>query len=382
MNVWDKLGDSRVMKGLASQVAGDEVAHAWLLLGAGGSGKKAAAKAMASALNCTVSPGVGCGTCSVCARILRQRFPDVHHISPEGSIIAVDVIRESVIPEASRSPFEGRRKVFIIEEADLMNDSAQNAILKTLEEPQPDTVFILISSNEEDVLPTIHSRSRIVRLDPVPEARIVELLEDDGAPAETAVLAARLSGGDFDRACQLAEDDEAMARRKVWVSIASRLHSPVDAMDAASEILEESRSAVKAREKHQKKEVEELAEAMGEARGTAAVRNSLAKRHKRELRRLEQDVFGEALDSLASFYRDAVAVRRGCSESVANLDLLSDLETWSGGPATDASLLRASELCVQTRGTFQHNANPPLQLEALLVQLAGLAPPPPVPAWG
>lgn len=380
MNVWSKLDHSRVIEGVARQMANDEVAHAWLVLGPGGSGKKAVAKAMAAAVNCTVSPGVGCGTCSACARIMRQRFPDVHHIVPEGSIIAVDVVRESVIPEASRSPFEGRHKVFIIEEADLMNDAAQNAMLKTLEEPQPDTVFILISANEEDVLETIRSRSRIVRLDPVPESRIVELLQDDGASPETAVLAARLSSGDFDRACQLAEDEEAMARRRVWINVASRVHSPVDAMDAADEILQQSRGAVKSRELVQKKEVAELAEAMGEARGTAAARNSLAKRHRRELRRVEQEVLGEALDSLASFYRDVLAVRRGDSESVSNLDLLSELETWSAGAATDAALLRASELCVQTRGTFQYNANPPLQLEALLVQLAVLVPPP-VAAW-
>lgn len=380
MNVWNKLAHSRVIAGVAHQMASDEVAHAWLILGPGGSGKKAVAKAMAAALNCTVSPGVGCGTCSVCARIMRQRFPDVHHIIPEGSIIAVDVVRETVIPEASRSPFEGRRKVFIIEEADLMNDSAQNAMLKTLEEPQPDTVFVLISSSEEDVLETIRSRSRVVRLDPVPEARIVELLEEDGASQATAVLAARLSSGDFDRACQLAEDEDAMARRKVWVHVASRLQTPVDAMDAAADILQQSRGAVKSHELVQKKEVEELSEAMGEARGTAAARNSLAKRHKRELRRVEQEVLGEALDSLASFYRDVLAVRRGGSESVANLDLLAELETWSDSAITDAALLRASELCVLTRGTFQYNANPPLQLEALLVQLASFAPPP-APAW-
>ncbi len=379
MNVWNKLDHSRVIAGVAHQMASDEVAHAWLILGPGGSGKKAVAKAMAAALNCTVSPGVGCGTCSVCARIMRQRFPDVHHISPEGSIIAVDVVRETVIPEASRSPFEGRRKVFIIEEADLMNDSAQNAILKTLEEPQPDTVFVLISSNEEDVLETIRSRSRVVRLDPVPEARIVELLEDDGASQATAVLAARLSSGNFDRACQLAEDEDAMARRNVWVHVATRLQTPVDAMDAAADILQQSRGAVKSREHVQKKEVEELSEAMGEARGTAAARNSLAKRHKRELRRVEQEVLGEALDSLASYYRDVLVVRRGGSESVANLDLLAELETWSDSAITDAALLRACELCVQTRGTFQYNANPPLQLEALLVQLASVVPP--SPAW-
>ena len=195
MNVWTSLEASRSAAGLARQVAAGEIAHAWLLLGPAGSGKHTTAVAIAASLNCSVEPGVGCGECSSCARIQRGRHPDVHHVIPEGPIIPVDIIREIIIPEASRSPFEGRFKVFIIEEADRMNESAQNALLKTLEEPQPDTVFVLVSDNEEEVLDTIRSRCRIVRLEPVSEGRIVQLLVEAGVPDDRALLAALVRRG-------------------------------------------------------------------------------------------------------------------------------------------------------------------------------------------
>ena len=382
MNIWDKLHRSRSLEGLARQVSAGEVPHAWLLLGPSGSGKRAAAKAIAAALNCPQQPGVGCGTCTTCARIVRGRHPDVHQIAPEGPLIPVDVIREVVIPEAARSPFEGRRKVFIIEESDRMNEPAQNAILKTLEEPQPDTVFVLLTANEEELLPTIHSRCRVVRLDPVSESRIVQLLEEDGADPDRALLAARLADGDFERAVQLSEDDVVLARRDGWLALADRLISPVDAMDAAEEVVTMARAAVKSFESVQKDEVQELAEAMGEGRGTASARNALAKRHKRELKRLEEELLGEALGTLATFYRDVIAVRRGATESVTNLDRLHVLERWAESPTDDASLVAAIDRLVTTRSSLGQNANVPLAMEAALLHVAnGVTPPQPADDW-
>src|SRR5687767_502906 len=113
MTVWEPLEVSRVVTGLARQIAAGEVAHAWLLLGPAGSGKRPTSAAMAAAIQCPEQPLVGCGSCSTCLRVLRRRHPDVHHIVPEGPLIPVDVIRESVIPEASRSPFEASMKVFV-----------------------------------------------------------------------------------------------------------------------------------------------------------------------------------------------------------------------------------------------------------------------------
>jgi DNA polymerase-3 subunit delta' len=376
MTVWDRIKGSRALEGLSRQIGSGDIAHAWLLLGSAGSGKRAAATAMAAALNCTDMPGVGCGRCSSCLRTLRNRYPDVHFVVPEGPLIPVDTIRESVIPEAARSPFEGRYKIFVIDEAERMNDAAQNALLKTLEEPEPDTVFILVSDQEEELLETIRSRCRVVRLEPVSEQRIIELLAGEGVSDETALLTARLSEGDAERARTLAFDAAATERRDFWTHIPRRLSSPVDALDAAAEIVAEAGEAVAARAAAQKTEVIELAEATGEGRGTAAARNALATRHRRELRRLEEEVLGDALQSLASFYRDVLAVRRGASDAAANLDLMRELEQWADSDVADEALLACVERCVVARGTLSKNANQLLAMEATLLELSRRAPAP------
>ena len=374
--MWDDLDDARAVTGIERQIASGEVAQSWLLLGPRGSGKGAVSKAMAAALTCPREPTVGCGRCWVCARIARRRHPDVHHIVPEGPLIAVDVIRESVIPEASRSPFEGERKVFILEEAERMNEPAQNALLKTLEEPQLDTAFILMSEAEEEVLETIRSRCRIVRLEAVPEARVVELLEAEGANHDDAVVAARVSEGDLEAARSLAFDASLKARRRAWLGVPGRLESPVDALDAAAEILDDARRAGKEHEREQKRDIQELSEAMGEGRGTATARNSLVTRHKREARRLEDEILGDALRCIASFYRDVVAARHGAAGSLNNPDSLDATGDWAASGVSDAGLLSAAQRLVEARGSLLKNANPALTLEAALLDAARLAPPP------
>lgn len=371
-SVWDRLDDSPSIRALRRQVSARDSAHAWLLLGPAGSGKHSASIAMAAALNCTVAPGIGCGACNVCDRIVRRRHPDVHHVVPEGPLIPVDVIRDSVLVEASRSPFEGRHKVFIIEEAERMNDAAQSALLKTLEEPQPDTVFVLISDEEDEILETIRSRCRLFRLEPVSEARTVELLEREGTDAQRAVMAARIADGDIERARVIALDPLAGERRELWLSIPERLRSPQDALVVAGEVMAEVKVAVAEREQSQKQEVVELAEAMGEGRGTATARNALVKRQRRELRRLEEEVEGECLQALGSFFRDVVALRSGGSEAITNLDALDRIETLAQSEVPDAALVRCVERCIEGRGALPKNANALLQIEGVLLDIARL----------
>jgi DNA polymerase III subunit delta' len=376
VSAWDALRGTRVVDGLERQIAAGEVAHSWMLLGPPGSGKGVVADAMAAAINCPIDPRAGCGVCSSCERILRRRHPDVHHIAPEGSVIPVDVIREAVLPEAARSPFEGSTKVFVIEDADLMNEPAQNALLKTLEEPQPDTVFILTSEHEEELLETIRSRCRAVRLEALPESRLVEILEGEGSTAEAALVAARMAEGDIARARPLALDPAVVARRSGWDSIPARLRSAADALDAAAEIIDVARVAGRERGRTQRSEIEELAEAMGGGRGTAAARNALATRHRREIRRVEEEVLAEALGALGAFYRDVVAFRAGAREFVTNLDKIASVESWAASSLSDAGLLAAAERCAGARAALMQNANVALTLEAALVDLVRLVPPP------
>jgi DNA polymerase III subunit delta' len=375
VSIWNRLRNSTSIERVRRQLIRGEIAHAWLLLGPAGSGKASVAVAMAAALNCQQEPRVGCGECSTCLRILRRRHPDVHHVLPEGPLIPVDVIRETVIPEAARSPFESPYKVFIIEDADKMNDPAANSLLKTLEEPQPDTVFLLVSDNEPDLLETIRSRCRVVRLDSVPEQAVVDVLMAEGVARPDALLAARVAEGDLDRARSLALDEDVRERRSLWTSIPRRLVSSLDALDAATEILTVARAAVADRTSVQRGEVVELAEAMGEGRGTAAARGALAKRHKRELRRLEEEVLGEALHTLASFYRDVLVIRSQGPEAVANLDLVDDLESWASSEEIgDPQLMLAVERCVVARASLGRNANQTLAIESALLDIVEMIP--------
>ena len=376
MTVWDRLKGSRAAEWLEHQIARGDPGHACLLIGPAGSGKRNAAVSIAAALNCTTAPNVGCAECSSCLRILRQRHPDVHHIVPEGPLIPVDVIREAVLPEAARSPFEGGYKVFIIEEADRMNEAAQNALLKTLEEPHSDTVFILISDHEEELLDTVLSRCRIARLESVPEDRIVELLITEGIPESTALLAARVGDGDLARARAFASDQNTKERRDLWLGLPRRLASPIEALDAAAEIIAEAAEVVQLREQAQRTEIVELAEAMGEGRGTATARNALAKRHRRELRRLEEEMLGEALQTIAGFYRDVLVARGGGVDAVMNIDQLAEIESWGAADVSDGALLRAAERCIEARAALIRNANVAVAIEAVLLELVRLVPAP------
>ena len=373
--VWKRLRSTPAIERIRRVLERRESAHAWLLIGPRGSGKRSVAVALAAALNCEVAPGIGCGECSSCLRTLRLRHPDVHLIAPEGPLIAVDVIREFVVPEAARSPFEGRHKVFVIEDADRMNDFAQNALLKTLEEPQPDTTFILISDREEELLETIRSRCRVVRLESVDEGSIVKILSAEGIPEESAILAARLSEGDIDRARSLALDEGPRERRSLWVGIPRRLNSAVDALDAAAEILSVARLAVAERAVAQKAEVAEFAESVGEGRGTATARSTLVRRHRRELRRLEEAILAEALQSLASFYRDVLALRSQGTDAVINIDLVSELSSWAAASdIADSALVAAVERCIWTCSSLTRNANQTLAIESTLLQIAATIP--------
>ncbi len=372
--VWDVLhlsGSPHIPSSL-------KVPHAWLLLGPTGSGKRATALAMAAAFTCPDLPGVGCGVCSTCTRIISGRHPDLHLIAPEGQVISVDAIRVGVIPEAARSPFEGRRKVFVIEEAERMHPSAQNALLKTLEEPPEGTIIILVCDREDELLETVSSRCRVVHFQRVPCEAIQAILEAEAAETPVARLAARIADGDINRARAFALEPEAQSRHRSFAGVPARLTSSLEALDAAAEIVTEAATAVKGRSETQKQEVVDLAVALGEGRGTASARASLAKRHKRELRRLENEVLNEALWTIGSWYRDVLAARRSAPDAIANLDLKADVVRWAAASEPDDGLLVAAiHRCAVTPGALARNANPSLAIEAALVDLARLAPPPP-----
>ena len=154
------------------------------------------------------------------------------------------------------------------------------------------------------------------------------------------------------------------------------LEGSTEALDLAIEIQEAIREVVHVREAKQKQEIAELADALGEVRGTAAARNALAKRHRRELRRLEEEILGEALTTIASFYRDVLATRWGGDEGLTNIDALDEIGLWAASDLGDAALVAAFDRCMAARAALSKNANPSVALEATLLELAQLVRPP------
>lgn len=221
--------------------------HAYLLGGPEGVGKGTAARLLAQAANCEGGgarldglPDDACGTCAPCKKIAHGAHPDVFLLQEERVMakagrwepkggrtpsreIVVDQVRDLVDHRLSMRRFEGRHRVVVVDPADAMNVQAQNALLKTLEEPPEATTLVLVSSSPDALLPTIKSRCLRVAFAPLPEPVIRARLEAAGQLPEEARLAAALSGGSLSRA--LALDAEALSERRAALEGAAALGS-------------------------------------------------------------------------------------------------------------------------------------------------------------
>src|SRR5918993_1314291 len=175
-------------------------AHAYLLHGPAGTGKRTAARDFAAAL---LARGAGDPE-SARTRVRRGAHPDLTWVAPSGAheMLRRDV-QETVVSAAAHTPFESGHRVFVLERADTMNDEAANALLKTLEEPPPYVVLLLLTDNPSQVLPTIASRCQGVRFDPLGAEAVAQRLQSRGVAPEAAAACARLSLGDGEKALAL-----------------------------------------------------------------------------------------------------------------------------------------------------------------------------------
>jgi len=196
---WGLIGLDRATAGLEAMISSGRLPHALLLTGPRGGGKNSLARALAAALNCAapVDGGGPCGQCPSCQKIAKDIHPDLISLGPSGKarLIKMEDIQNLRAQMAFR-PFEGRVKVFIIREADRLSQESGNALLKTLEEPPPDSLLILTSASEAEVMATILSRCLRLRLPPLPQALVLEALAErrslSGPPAR--LLAALAAG--------------------------------------------------------------------------------------------------------------------------------------------------------------------------------------------
>jgi DNA polymerase-3 subunit delta' len=230
---WGVAGHDGAVSDLAAQVASGQVAHAYLLTGPEGVGRTTLALALARALNCEAAPDERpCNECPNCRRLLNRAHPDVTLVDlewqrimvggPRGdrsrerqrlSIDAVRWLRQDIVTR----PVLGRWKVQIVDDADLFSDVAPDAFLKTLEEPPPFAVIVLIAARPDRVPETIRSRCRALALGAVGRAAIVAALEERGTAPETSATIARLARGRMADALTFAADPDALLRRREQV---------------------------------------------------------------------------------------------------------------------------------------------------------------------
>ncbi|MFQ5840661.1 MAG: DNA polymerase III subunit delta' [Candidatus Methylomirabilales bacterium] len=208
------FGQERAISLLQRALAVDRFPPALLFTGPPGVGKALAARMLAQALECRDRPAEGCGTCPACRRIHTGTHPDVTLVEPEGTSIKIDQIR-SLIAEAALKPYEGSRRVFIVDQAEALTVEAQSALLKTLEEPPPSLVLILVTWQAGTLLPTVVSRCYEVRFAPLPPAVIAEVLaRDHGFPEPEARVAALLGNGSLSRSLTHASESFRAARQR------------------------------------------------------------------------------------------------------------------------------------------------------------------------
>jgi DNA polymerase III subunit delta' len=336
-------------------------AHAYLFRGPRGSGKAAAARAFAAELLAEGAPDPD----DVRRRALMDPspHPDLVWLRPPGAQHLVEDVRESVIRASSLSPAEGRRRVFVIEEAEDLRDESQNALLKTLEEPAPFAHLILVCSEPEQLSETILSRCAPVEFGPLTPDAVLEVL---GA-GEEAAAAARLSGGDVELARLLLSDRGAAIREAAEAAARSaRAAEPAAEpwralLDLASEAGEEAGAA------EERRLLEEAESSARRGRKGKLTREAIEQVRRTE-RRERTRALDLALALCCDWYRDLAAVAAGADGVVLNADRLPRLREDAAG-LDPAGARAAVEWVLDTRRRMLVNVSEELALEALWLRL-------------
>lgn len=227
-------GQPGVLGGLSRSFQAGSVVHAFLIHGDEGCGKKTLAQTMSMALHCTGEGEKPCLECGPCRRMLMGVHPDHIEVASDSSVISVKMVRD-LIDRLTEKPYEGGWRTVIIHDAEKMNEAAQNALLKTLEEPDGRTAFFLLTAHPEGLLATIRSRCRPVFMPRLSEEVIASELIGRGMSEGRARYAARLSQGVMGRAIALCrEDDPYFAWRDEAVKLMQTLRRKDDVPRAAS----------------------------------------------------------------------------------------------------------------------------------------------------
>ncbi|WP_068263866.1 DNA polymerase III subunit delta' [Janibacter limosus] len=373
--IWrDVVGQSETIDTLQRAVSdAAAMTHAWLFTGPPGSGRSTAARAFAGALLC---PAGGCGDCRECRTALDGTHADVDLLATEALSIGVAATRD-LVQLAGRSPSVGRYRIILIEDADRLTEQSGNALLKALEEPTPRTVWLLCAPSLEDVLITVRSRSRHVRLRTPPVAEVAKLLQRrDGIDPGMATYAARAAQSHIGLAKRLATDEGARIRRRDTITMAARIRGVSDAVGAAADLLQiaeqERDRTLETRGAAEKQRLLETLGADPSARTqpphVRAQVSALEKEQKTRATRFTRDMIDRALVDLLSVYRDALVQLAGSPVALVNEDARPVVEEVARSFSGEG-LLIAMEAIATARDRIAANVAPLLALEAMAVSL-------------
>jgi DNA polymerase-3 subunit delta' len=337
--------------------------HAYLFHGPGGAGKRATARMLAAELLAEGSADPD----GARARVASGAHPDLTWVVPSGAHeILVSDIDGPVISAASKTPFEARRRVFVIERADELGDEAANRMLKTLEEPASFVHLILLTDRLGEILPTIRSRCQAVRFEAPSEQHVAGDIEALGVAAPTAVACVRLALQDADRARELASADGQALRAAAERYARSALAREMTSARPWAQLL----AAVRARGDAAGSELERLAQAeleLTSRKDRTRVQNEWTERTRRTRRRVQTGALDLGLQLVSLWFTDLAFLGYGTPELIRNRDREAELADDAG---VDPGRLRvAVELVEETRERFQLNVSEDLACEALAYRL-------------
>ncbi len=382
--VWtDLIGQGRVVEVLRRAVQARfeggntrAMTHAWLFTGPPGSGRSNAARAFAAALQC---PSGGCGQCNTCITALSGAHPDVTVVRTEQLSIGVDEVRD-LVRRAAMAPTLGPFQVLVVEDADRVTERGADALLKSIEEPAPRTVWLLCAPTADDLVATVRSRCRRVELATPTDTAIAELLQRrDQVDAVTATYAARVAQGHIGRARVLARSADARQRRDDILRLPTRLTSLGACLQAADQLVEAAKAdAAAITAELDSSEKAALGEALGlgtpsvKARNAQAAMRDLEEQQKARAKRLQRDSLDRVLTDLTSFYRDVLFVQTGAGGTLINAEQIDQVEQIARNSSAEDSIACLDAILV-CREALAANVTPTLAMESLLISLGKVA---------
>jgi DNA polymerase-3 subunit delta' len=377
MTLWDELvgqGPAISLMKDAAKPGSSAMTHAWLITGPPGSGRSTLAHAFAAEL-------VGAGDSPALSKqVVAGAHPDVSILATDRVTITIEEVR-ALVAFSYFSPSQARYRVVVMEDADRMTERTSNVLLKALEEPPPQTVWILCAPSPADVLPTIRSRMRSVNLLVPGVDDVAELISRrEGVDEDLARLAATEAQNHIGMATRLATDSEARVRRDASVSAVLGVASVSGAVAAAGELLDLAKADAAALvDRQDAKERELLLHSLGIGPGgavPAAMRahvRSLEDDQKRRATRSLRDAVDRVLVDVMSVLRDVVMIQVEAGVGLINArhqGAIADRAKNSSPLLTIESLDAINE----ARGRMARNSPPLLVLEALLIVLSGRVP--------